>query len=313
MQAANEYIESIQRRNANEIAGMGKGDEYRQYLNDLNAIEDKFIQDRQNLERDKRNQQIDQETYDKYLQVAKQTYQREVEAYKQKDQEIKNLQGDWLIGAQEAMANYRNDALSVAKNTEQVFTNAFSSAEDAIVKFVKTGKISFKDFANSVIEDMIRMAARQFLGNAMGGGKGGGLFGAVLSIGSMFAGASTGGALVGDFPGLSVASAAGGYDIPAGVNPMTQLHEKEMVLPQREADIVRGLANKGGTGGGKESLTIINQTTGRIDNVVEQRISPTERALIIQEAVKATAGQVNDPNSNISRSLNRNLKVERSR
>ncbi|HXA47520.1 MAG TPA: hypothetical protein VNW52_07810 [Burkholderiaceae bacterium] len=45
-------------------------------------------------------------------------------------------------------------------------------------------------------------------------------------------------------------SAEGGFDIPAGVNPVTQLHEKEMVLPAKQADAVRDMANgKGGSGG----------------------------------------------------------------
>ncbi len=45
------------------------------------------------------------------------------------------------------------------------------------------------------------------------------------------------------------ASAEGGYDIPAGVNPMTQLHQKEMVLPAEQADVIRGMAANGGAGG----------------------------------------------------------------
>ncbi len=49
--------------------------------------------------------------------------------------------------------------------------------------------------------------------------------------------------------GGSVASARGGYDIPAGLNPMTQLHEREMVLPQKQADAVRNMAEGNGGGG----------------------------------------------------------------
>lgn len=51
--------------------------------------------------------------------------------------------------------------------------------------------------------------------------------------------------------GLAVASAAGGFDVPAGVNPMTQLHEKEMVLPAKYADVIRSMSE--GNGGGKRS------------------------------------------------------------
>ena len=47
--------------------------------------------------------------------------------------------------------------------------------------------------------------------------------------------------------GLAVASASGGYDIPAGINPLTQLHQNEMVLPAKYADVIRGMdSNTGG-------------------------------------------------------------------
>lgn len=49
----------------------------------------------------------------------------------------------------------------------------------------------------------------------------------------------------------NIKSAEGGYDIPAGLNPMTQLHEEEMVLPQKYANVIRGLA--GGDGQVSES------------------------------------------------------------
>lgn len=40
-----------------------------------------------------------------------------------------------------------------------------------------------------------------------------------------------------------IASAEGGYSIPAGVNPVTQLHEQEMVLPKAEANVIRNMAS----------------------------------------------------------------------
>ena len=47
-----------------------------------------------------------------------------------------------------------------------------------------------------------------------------------------------------------VFSAEGGFDIPTGLNPMTQLHEREMVLPADIADPLRaGIASGGGAGG----------------------------------------------------------------
>jgi len=125
---------------------------------------------------------------------------------------------------------------------------------------------------------------------------------------------ATGYASAGMVAGLAIAeaSAEGGYDIPSGTNPVTQLHEREMVLPKEQADVIRGLASNGGSGGAMK-LTIVNNTSAKIGQVTEQRISPTERALIIQEAVGATAAQLGDPNSTTSRSFSRNFATQRSR
>jgi len=49
----------------------------------------------------------------------------------------------------------------------------------------------------------------------------------------------------------NIASASGGYDIPAGLDPITQLHEQEMVLPAKHANVIRSLADQEpGQGGG---------------------------------------------------------------
>lgn len=45
--------------------------------------------------------------------------------------------------------------------------------------------------------------------------------------------------------GLVIPSAAQGWDIPAGINPITKLHEREMVLPRAQADAVRSMAAGG--------------------------------------------------------------------
>lgn len=61
-----------------------------------------------------------------------------------------------------------------------------------------------------------------------------------------------------------VKSAAGGYDIPAGLNPMTQLHEEEMVLPKEYANTIRGLAaGQGGDGGGFNGTVNLYPRSGR--------------------------------------------------
>lgn len=61
----------------------------------------------------------------------------------------------------------------------------------------------------------------------------------------------------------NVASAEGGYDIPAGTNPMTQLHEQEMVLPKQYANVIRQAANGDGQLGGGNNYHY-NDHSGRL-------------------------------------------------
>ena len=65
-----------------------------------------------------------------------------------------------------------------AKLTQQVFDSVFGNLSSAIDNFVKTGKLSMKDLARSVIQDLIaiqmKAAAMKFLGAAFGAFTGGG-------------------------------------------------------------------------------------------------------------------------------------------
>lgn len=56
----------------------------------------------------------------------------------------------------------------------------------------------------------------------------------------------------------AAASAAGGFDIPAGMNPVTQLHAKEMVLPAHLANAVRNMAGGQGGGGGDINISAVD-------------------------------------------------------
>jgi hypothetical protein len=60
--------------------------------------------------------------------------------------------------------------------------------------------------------------------------------------------------------GASVPSAARGWDIPAGINPIAQLHEQEMVLPADQANVIRDMA--AGGGGGAAQPAAVLRTVG---------------------------------------------------
>lgn len=70
--------------------------------------------------------------------------------------------------------------------------------------------------------------------------------GPILAVGAGAAAFAAVAGIVGSLP-----SAAGGWDVPAGLNPMTQLHEQEMVLPREHANTIRRMSGEdGGSSGG---------------------------------------------------------------
>lgn len=113
-------------------------------------------------------------------------------------------------GAKQAFNAYVTEASNAAAATERLLTNAFKGAEDALVNFVKTGKLDFRSLAESIISDLIRIRAQQdmvSIFNAIGGSSGAGnLIGAGLSF-------LTGGAS--EWAGIGLGSGGG-----AGWNPM---------------------------------------------------------------------------------------------
>lgn len=180
---------------------------------------------------------------------------------------IDAAQADWSNGASAALENYLDSASDVAGQTQELFTNAFSNLEDGIVQFIKTGKASFKDFADAIIEDLIRIQVRQaaagFLSSALGFLGGGG---AALGKGNMtgfsegsFVANAKGG--VYDSPSLSAYS-GGVYDSPQmfafakGAGVFAEAGPEAILPLHRGPDGSLGVMAAGaGGGGGEPSIT----------------------------------------------------------
>lgn len=155
----------------------------------------------------------------------------------EKDTQATDAMGNNVVeGMQQVAEAGKQSASEIAAAMQE----AMQSTQNVLTRFVETGKLSFKELTRSILADIAQIMLKMAVSKL---------------IGSIFGGAS--------------ASAAGGYDIPAGENPVTQLHEKEMVLPARYADVIRGLAGNGAASGGGININTSISVSG--DGTASQR------------------------------------------
>ncbi|MCR4158837.1 phage tail tape measure protein [Kerstersia gyiorum] len=157
-------------------------------------------------------------------------------------EEVDRLQSSWSLGAHQGLANYADYAANVFSGMEGLVGNAFGGMADALSTFVRTGKTSFSDLANSIIEDMIRITIQQSitgpLAMAFGGwlgGLGGGVSGAVSGASLPGIGGTGGGLVDGIQFSLGGYTGDGGKYDPAGI-----VHKGEGVLNQEEIRAIGG-------------------------------------------------------------------------
>lgn len=156
--------------------------------------------------------------------------------------------GDWANGAKESFADYLDSAKDVAGQTYDLFSNALKGTEDALVEFVRTGKLSFSDLANSIIEDLVRIQVRKAIAFGVESFQGSSLFSSIFggaqNVGSAAsaAGYSTagyagaygfdGGGYTGDLPRMGGVDGKGGF--------MAILHPQETVIDHTKPSRTQG-------------------------------------------------------------------------
>lgn len=161
--ALQQQVDTLRQQGLQAAAGLGQGDRQRGLTEQLNGIDNKTNTEQRNLASQygdgSRGMSLDE--YNAKLGDLKNSQQALRDTAVQNYDDMSKAQGDWTSGASSAWQNYLNSAHDVAGQTKSLFGNAFSSMEDAVVNFAMTGKLSFADFAKSIIADMARIATRQ--------------------------------------------------------------------------------------------------------------------------------------------------------
>jgi lambda family phage tail tape measure protein len=134
---------------------------------------------------------------------------------------LRDLNREFSTGWKNAMNSYVDDATNAAKQAENIFSKTMSGMEDMIVNFAKTGKLEWKSFVASMLEELLRSQIKQQIASIFGlgtgatsaSGGGGGLLGLLgFANGGLIP--TNGPVLVGERGPEIIAGAAGRTVIP---------------------------------------------------------------------------------------------------
>jgi len=134
----------------------------------------------------------------------------------------------WIVGESQ------QSAATVAGNTQRAAADQAGASQSLLIGLEATLKKVTQNAVTAASGAYSAMAQIPIIGPALGAAAAAVTFTAVEAFGAL-------------------ASASGGYDIPSGVNPVTQLHAREMVLPASYADGFRKIISDYGGGGGSGS------------------------------------------------------------
>ena len=218
----------------NNLAGMGLGDQQRQRLQEQFSIEQQYQSQMDALQQQRNEGRISEKLYSEETDALRSALQTRLAMQQQYYTDVDKAQSDWALGASSAFQTYSEQARDVAGQTRNLFTNAFSNMEDGIIRFVKTGKLSFKDLADGIIADLIRIQVRQaavgIFGTVFSGLTAGASAGNGLAAGSAGATSSTLGASAAGY-GSKFGFSDGGYTGDGGkFEPKGVVHGGEFVV-----------------------------------------------------------------------------------
>lgn len=104
--------------------------------------------------------------------------------------------GSMIDGLKEGFKQFKFSVGTEFTQAKDIAVKAFDGMADALTNFVMTGKLNFKDLANSIISDLVRIAIQESMVKAFGGT---GML--IKGIVSLFGGAAAVGATIPGVPG----------------------------------------------------------------------------------------------------------------
>lgn len=261
--------------------------------------------------------------YEDRLEIIKDAQAKELQLFDEFQLQKKEMDGNWLLGAQASIQTYIEKTQDSYATARDATTSMMQTIEGAFVSLFTLGESSFKSFVSSILKGIAQIAAQQaasgiagFLGSALTSLIGGGLG----SLGSAGAGVSSS-SILNTGIGFGGFRASGG---PVAGGSMYRVNElgpellsmggKDYLMMGGQGGYVKPLGAADTERRGAGNITVVNQTTGRVDNVEQRQLTHDDVVLIIQEQTpKVMVSQTQNANSPFSRTMSGSFNMSRRR
>lgn len=313
-----------------EIAAYGQGDKTNARLRERISLIQSQQTELRKMERDQANALAGAKTdadmeqlrarYEDRLAITKEYQQKELDEFDKTQAKKRELDGNWLLGAQASIQTYIEKTQDSYAQARDATTSMMTTIEGAFVNLFTLGESSFKNFTATILKGIAQIAAQQAASGIAG------FFGSAISslltggVGAMGAGTSASSI-------LNTGIGFGGFRAAGGPVAGGSLYRVNELGPELLSYGGSDYLMMGGSGGyvkplgaatteqrGAGNITVVNQTTGRVDKVEQRQLTPEDVVLIIQEQTpKVMVSQTQNANSPFSRTMQGSFNTSRRR
>lgn len=169
-------------------------------------------------------------------------------------------------GFQSGFLTIQNTISDFSKQSKDLVVNTFNSMEDALTKFVTTGKVNFSDLANSILASLTKILLNQAIVALLGA-----IGGPASGLGSLLGGVATG-------TTSAATSHALGGSVDPGKSYLVGEHGPEVFTPGSGGQIA---PNGGNAGSSKPEIHVHVVNVSDPNEISSALAQPNNQALIV--------------------------------